>query len=326
MSEPTLAMMFPGQGSQYPRMAAGLYREEPTFTKAMDEVFAAFGAEGAPLRDDWLAAAPVVPIDHVTRAQPLLFAIDYAMARMVTNWGFAPDLVIGHSIGELAAAAFTDILSLPEAAGVVLDRVHRIAAAPAGGMLAVAATVDELEPYLSQEVALAAINAPRQTILAGSDTALATVSAELRAAGRTCRTVPSLSAFHSPLLLPAATGSLEYLATLTPRLPRIPVFSCYTTRPLDQATIADPAYWAHHPVATVRFWPTLDALVGSHERIVCVEAGPGQGLSTVARRHPAMREGRGAVVSVAPARAGGADWQAAAAAFATLTSVCAPLS
>ncbi|MFI6040984.1 acyltransferase domain-containing protein [Nocardia sp. NPDC051321] len=325
MSSPTIAMMFPGQGSQYPRMAAGLYRQEPTFTNAMDEVFDAFGTEGPPLRADWLAEAPTVPIDHVTRAQPLLFAIDLAMARMVTNWGFAPDVVIGHSIGELAAAAFADILSLPDAAGVILDRVHRIAAAPAGGMLAVAATVDEVEPYLSREVAVAAINAPRQTILAGPNIALDAVSAGLRSAGRTCRTVPSLSAFHSPMLLPAATGSIEYLASLTPRAPRIPVYSCYTTEPLDQATIADPAYWAHHPVATVRFWPTLDALVESCDHIVCVEAGPGQGLSTVARRHPAMRGGRGAVVSVSPARAGGEDWQAAAAAFATLTSVCPPL-
>ncbi|QIS02137.1 acyltransferase domain-containing protein [Nocardia brasiliensis] len=325
MGNPSLVMMFPGQGSQYPGMAAGLYRQEPTFTRAMDEVFTAFGTEGAALREDWLAETPTVPIDHVTRAQPLLFAVDYAMARMVRNWGFDPDVVIGHSIGELAAATFAEILSLPEATGVVLDRVRRIAAAPAGGMLAVAATVEEVEPYLSADVALAAINAPRQTILAGPDTALAAVSADLRAAGRTCRTVPSLSAFHSPMLQPAATGSLAYLATLTPRTPRVPVYSCYTTRPLDQATIADPAYWAHHPVATVRFWPTLDALVGAHERLVCVEAGPGQGLSTVARRHPTMRAGRGTVVSVSPARAGGAQWQAAAAAFAALTAACPPL-
>ncbi|MCM6778693.1 acyltransferase domain-containing protein [Nocardia sp. CDC159] len=302
-----MALLLPGQGSQYDRMAAGLYRHEPSFTAAIDEVFAAFGAEGEALRQDWLGVTPTVSIDHVTRAQPLLFAVDYALGRMVMNWGLRPDVLIGHSVGELVAAALAGIFSLPEAAGVLLDRVHRIDAAPPGGMLAVAASVDALGPYVSETVSIAAINAPKQTILAGPDEELERISAELRSTGRTCRRVPALSAFHSPVLAAAARGSVEHLAALTPRSPRIPVVSCYTTHPLDDATIADPVFWADQPVAPVRFWPALDRLIASHDRVVCVETGPGQGLAQIARRHPAMRAGRGSVIAVSPARPGPED-------------------
>ncbi|MGW5440423.1 acyltransferase domain-containing protein [Nocardia asteroides] len=318
--------MFPGQGAQYPQMAAGLYRREPTFTAAMDEVFDAFGVEGERLRIDWLSDTPSVPIDHVTRAQPLLFAVDYALGRMVVNWGLRPDVLIGHSIGELAAAVFAEILPLSEVAGMVLDRVRHLAAAPPGAMLAVAAGVDELAPYLINDVAVAAINAPRQTILAGPNIGIDAVADKLRGAGTLFQRVPATTAFHSPMLAAAAAASLDDLASIRPSTPRTPVYSCYTTGPLDDATISDPAYWASHPVATVRFWQTLDAMITANDAMVCVETGPGQGLSRIARRHPAARRGNAAVVPVSPGRPGGdgGDWKSAAAAYAQLSALCVP--
>ncbi|MFC4374190.1 acyltransferase domain-containing protein [Nocardia halotolerans] len=315
--------MFPGQGSQYTRMAADLYRREPTFTCAMDEVFEAIGADGGRMCDDWRAEEPAVPIDHVTRAQPLLFAVDYALGRMVMNWGFRPDVLIGHSIGEMVAAVFAEIFSLQEAVGIVLDRVRRLADAPPGGMLAVAAAVDEVERYLSQLTAVAAVNAPKQTILAGPSAELDVIAAELRTAGKASRRVPSLTAFHSPVLAPAAAGSAAYLRSTNPRPPRIPVFSCYTTDPLDERTATDRDYWVRQPVDTVRFWPTLDKLMASYNDLICVEVGPGRGLSMLALRHPAVREGRVPVVAVSPARPGigDGDWRTAAAAFASLSTL-----
>ncbi|MEU7181087.1 MULTISPECIES: acyltransferase domain-containing protein [Streptomyces] len=320
MSSPAIVLMFPGQGSQYARMAVGLYGHQPEFTAAMDEVFAAFGTAGEAMRADWLAHHPAVPLDHVTRSQPLLFAVDYALGTMLLHRGVRPWTLLGHSIGEMAAATLAGVFSLDAAAALLLDRVHRLVDAPPGGMLAVAAGTDALKPFLTDEVVVAAVNSPRQTILAGPSGPLAAVAEALREAELTCRPVPSLTAFHSPSLAAVTAGAVERFATMPMAAPRIPLYSGYRAEPLTERVATDPAYWSGHPVETVRFWPALDAILSRRADVLCVEAGPGQGLSTVARRHPAVRARRAAVVSLLPPRAGApeADRESVAEALATV--------
>lgn len=301
-----IALLLPGQGSQHTGMATGLYRTDPVFTAAMDEVFTEMGEEGARLRADWLAQHPAVELDHVTRSQPLLFAIDYALGQVVLGWGLRPEALLGHSIGEVAGAALAGVFSLGDAVRLVLDRIHRLADGPPGGMLAVAARQEDVTAFLDGDVVIGAVNAPRQTVLAGPDPALTLVEKSLVAQGFTCRRVPSLSPFHSPALTPATAGADEVIAKLPVSPPRITLYSCYTAAPLTHEDVADPNYWARHPVATIRFWPALDALLAERD-VVLVEAGPGQGLAQLARRHPAVRAGRSAVVSLLPARPGPGD-------------------
>jgi [acyl-carrier-protein] S-malonyltransferase len=301
-----IALLLPGQGSQHAGMATGLYRTDPVFTAAMDEVFAEMGEEGARLRADWLAQHPAVELDHVTRSQPLLFAIDYALGQVVLGWGLRPEALLGHSIGELAGATLAGVFSLGDAARLVLDRMHRLADGPPGGMLAVAARPEDVTAFLDGDVVIGAVNAPRQIVLAGPDPALALVEKSLVAQDFTCRRVPSLSPFHSPVLAPATAGAAEVIATVPVSPPRITLYSCYTAVPLTHEDVADPNYWARHPVAEIRFWSALDALLAERD-VVLVEAGPGQGLAQLARRHPAVRAGRSAVVSLLPARPGPGD-------------------
>ncbi|WP_340376192.1 acyltransferase domain-containing protein [Streptomyces sp. SS7] len=298
-----VALLLPGQGSQHPRMAVGLYGHEPVFTAAMDEFFEAAGGEGARLREDWLAERPATDLDHVTRSQPLLFAVDHALGRVVLSRGVRPVALLGHSIGELASAVLAGVFVLRDATGLVLDRVRRLAGAPPGGMLAVAASTAEVTPYLSGDVVVGAVNAPRQTVLAGPDGPLDKVGRTLREAGFTCRRVPSLSAFHSPVLEPACRGAAERFAAVDRSAPSLPVHSAYTAAPLTEADIDDPAFWARQPVAPVLFWPALEGLLATGDHLL-VEVGPGQGLSQVARRHPAVRRGTSEVVSLLPARPG----------------------
>ncbi|MGW2792939.1 acyltransferase domain-containing protein [Streptomyces sp. NPDC001251] len=300
---PPVALLLPGQGSQHQRMAAGLYGHEPVFTAAMDAFFDAAGPEGVALREDWLAERPVMELDHVTRSQPLLFAVDHALGKLVLSWGVRPAALLGHSIGELAAAVLAGVFGLRDATGLVLDRVRRLAGAPPGGMLAVAASRAEVTPYLSGDVVVGAVNAPRQTVLAGPDGPLDKVGRTLREAGFVCRRVPSLSAFHSPVLEPACRGAAERFAAVDRRVPSLPVHSAYTAAPLTRSDIDDVSFWARQPVAPVLFWPALEGLLATGDHLL-VEVGPGQGLSQVARRHPAVRRGTSAVVSLLPARPG----------------------
>ncbi|MFE3019775.1 acyltransferase domain-containing protein [Streptomyces sp. NPDC059256] len=296
-------LLLPGQGSQHLRMAAGLFGTEPVFTAAMGEVFTALGTEGDRLREDWLSERPAVELDHVTRSQPLLFAVDHALGRLVLSWGVRPGAVLGHSIGELAGAVLAGVFALPDAVALVRERIRLLGDGPPGGMLAVAAAPEEVEPFLGGDVVIGAYNAPRQTVLAGPDPALEKVHAALLEADFTCRRVPSLSPFHSPALAPAVEGSADLIAALPVRPPRITLHSCYTALPLRPDEVADPEYWAAQPVAPVRFWPALDALLTDGDAVL-VEAGPGQGLAQLARRHPSVRAGRSVVVSLLPARPG----------------------
>src|SRR5437764_1349770 len=99
-----VALLFPGQGSQHPRMAAGLYGHDDVFTSVMDEAFELLGEAGPAVRADWLAGGRPELYDDVTRAQPLLYAVNYALGRVVLDWGVEPAAMLGHSVGEMVAA------------------------------------------------------------------------------------------------------------------------------------------------------------------------------------------------------------------------------
>ncbi|MFE1595083.1 acyltransferase domain-containing protein [Nocardia sp. NPDC058705] len=316
-----VALLLPGQGAQHPGMATGLYGHDEAFTGASDEVFAALGAEGGRVRDDWLGERPRVPMDHVTRSQIMLFTIDYALGRTVESWGVRPVALLGHSVGEMAGAVLAGIFAVADAARLMLDRVTRLAEGPVGGMVAVAAAPDTLAPYLRGGVVVGAHNAPRQTVLAGPEPQLGEVIGLLREQGIVCRTVPASTPFHSPVLAPLAARAEPAFAAVRARPPSLPLISGYTAAPLTSDQAADPAWWSSHPAAPVRFWPALDSLLRGPD-LQLVECGPGRGLTAIARRHPAVLAGRSRSLPLLPA--GPADQAEARACLAAARSALAP--
>ena len=317
----SVALLLPGQGSQHPGMAVELYEREPVFTATLDEFFELLGTEGKLIRSDWLARDPDVPIDDAARAQPLLFGIDYALGRALCAHGIRPAALLGHSVGELAAAALAGTVDLPGAARVMLERSAVMADTVPGGMLAVAASPEQVEFYLdtgagADQVVVGARNAPRQSVLAGPEPQLRLVEAALRGAGLLCRRVGARQPFHSPAVAPAAARLAAAIADVPLRPPAIPVWSTRTGAVVTAAQATDHEFWAGQLAAAVLFWPALDNLLASGDWTL-VEAGPGQGLSTLARRHPAVRQGGAAVVPLLPRGASGA-WEAWRAALARL--------
>lgn len=284
----------PGQGAQYRGMGTGLYRDVPAFAQVIDEVFLAMGSAGDELRADWLAiepAEPALPMDDVRRSQPLLFAIDYALGKLLMNLGLRPAILLGHSIGEMAAATLAGVFDLDHAMAVVQHRIGTLADGPPGGMLAVAASRQEVVPHLRAGVDIGAINAPRQTVIAGAPDPLQHTTQALREAGFTVAPVFSLTPFHSAVLEPVAGQARELLATVPMRPPSIELMSGYTACQLADGQATDPGYWARQLVDPVLFWPALQALLRSGPHLL-IECGPGQGLTTLARRHPDVRSGR----------------------------------
>ncbi|MFJ4769425.1 acyltransferase domain-containing protein [Streptomyces uncialis] len=303
------ALLMPGQGAQYQGMGTGLYRDLPAFAAAVDEVFLAMGTAGDELRADWLAAGPRLPIHHFRRSQPLLFALDHALGRLLMDRGLKPAALLGHSVGEMAAAALAGVFDLADAARIVCHRIGRLDSAPAGGMAAVAATRTEIEPYLRPGVDIGAVNAPRQTVIAGADEPLGRTLDALREAGFRWARVHSVAPFHSTVLQPVVDAARPLLAALPARAPRITMVSGYTAQRLTDAEAVDPSYWARHPVDPVLFWPALETLVADGPRLL-VECGPGQGLTTLARQLRDVRSGRCEVLSLLGPPGSGPDREA----------------
>jgi acyl transferase domain-containing protein len=295
------AMLLPGQGSQRARMATALYGHDDVFTEAMDDVFAALGAAGVELRDDWLAERPRLPIDHPLRSQPLLFATDYAYAIALASWGVRPAVMLGHSVGELVAAVLAGVLPMADGARLVHDRMTMLADAPPGGMLAVAESPEALTSFLRDDVVVGAVNAPRQTVLAGSSAPLAAVADDLAARDVVFARVPSFTPFHSPALHGYTAHDRDRFASLQLRAPDTTIVSCYTGEILTDAEATDPGYWSSHPTARVLFWPALLTLLAAGDYVL-VEAGPGQTLTKLVRRHASVRAGRSRAVPLAGAK------------------------
>ncbi|GAA4205299.1 acyltransferase domain-containing protein [Streptosporangium oxazolinicum] len=295
-----VALLLPGQGSQYHGMATGLYRDEPVFRAAVDDVLETWGAEGEAIRADWLGTGtgPGIPIDDVRRAQPLLFAVDHGLGRLLLSWGVTPVEALGHSAGEVVAATLAGVFTVAEAVTLMRGRVRAAAPIPPGGMLAVAASADTLVPYLSGQVGVAAVNAARRTTLAGPSAELAVVAARLAFDGVTVRPIPATTPFHSPAMEPAVAAA-ELAFDASPRPARFPVRSGYTGRLLTADDAGSARFWARQIADTVRFGPALTALLDGGDRLL-VECGPGRVLSAFAFQQRAVRTGRSAVLSMLP--------------------------
>jgi acyl transferase domain-containing protein/acyl carrier protein len=288
-SNSPVAFMFPGQGAQYVNMALEIYHQELTFREQVDYCCELLEPHlGLDLRpvlypNAEQAEAARTKLEQTNLAQPALFVIEYALAKLWQSWGVQPVAMIGHSIGEYVAACLAGVFSLEEALKLVVVRSQLMQQQPRGAMLAVSLSAAEVQPLLGQHLSLAANNAPSLCVVSGSCELVDELENQLKAKDVDCRRLHTSHAFHSEMMDFILASFREQVQKINLKPPQIPFVSNVSGKWITAAEATDPNYWVKHLRQTVRFSEGVAEVIKKSQPIL-LEVGPGRTLSTLAKQ------------------------------------------
>lgn len=299
------AFLFTGQGAQYSTMGHDLYRTEPVFRDTFDQCTELFDPDlKQPLRQVVFDPA-VTELDQTGYSQPAIFSLQIALTTLWHHWGVEADAVIGHSIGEYAAAVTAKVLTLSDAAKLVGARARMMQALPSAGpdrgaMIALRTSEEAVGQLLfenSIELALAAVNGPENIVLSGLANTVDEVRILATERGINCRILSVSHAFHSSLMASVADPFRELVESVNLQLPNIPFISTVSGK-IESEALLDPAFWARQICSPVRFADGVSAL--KETGLNChLEIGPGITLTALSqelipaaniRRLPSLRQ------------------------------------
>jgi phthiocerol/phenolphthiocerol synthesis type-I polyketide synthase E len=311
-SDPPVIFLLPGQGSQYPGMGIELYRKVPEFRRHLGECFERLTPLlGFDIKEVLYPAARPDgsgqsdksntsdtsdrsgQIDRTEITQPLVFAFEYALARVLMGWGIKPWAMIGYSMGEYIAACLSGVFSLEDALKIVVLRGQLLRSTPPATMLSIPLPVEEIRELLAdyKEISLAIINGPT-SIVAGPVPAVAELEKRLKERRLICAAINLAHAVHSPLMEPIRREFEDRLGEISFHTPQIPYISNLSGDWITVEQATSPGYWAEHLCTTVRFADGVKKLL-AEESAIFIEVGPGRLLSNIVRHHldPAKKNG-----------------------------------
>lgn len=285
-ASPSVAFLFPGQGTQYVQMARGLYESEPVFAAEIDKCVELLKPHlDLELRtllfpSEAQAEEAARQLEQTAFAQPALFVVEYALAKLWLSWGVKPAAMLGHSIGEYVAAHLAGVFSLDDALSLVAARGRLMQALPGGAMLAVQLNAAELQ--LPDDLSLAAINSPTACVVSGAVETISRFEHTLVEQGIACTRLHTSHAFHSSMMEPMLDEFASQVARCELHPPSLPYISNLTGDWIEEAQVTDVRYWTRHLRETVLFAEGVRTILKNPE-CVLLEVGPGRALSTLVR-------------------------------------------
>lgn len=302
-ANPGVVFMFSGQGAQYLNMAKDLYETEPNFADSIDQCSEILRSDLNlylrdilyPGKEQQESATHELNQTYIT--QPALFVVEYALAKLWMKWGVHPQAMIGHSIGEYVAACLAGVFSLEQALKIVALRGRLMQSMPAGAMLSVPLDENRVRTLLMPELSLAAVNAPELCVVSGEESAIQELEKVLTDLTIETRRLHTSHAFHSKMMEPILKPFLEAIVQMQLAEPQLDYISNVTGTWIDAKQATDPTYYSAHLRQTVRFSDGVSELLRDPTRIF-LEVGPGNTLSTLAKRQSGQTMGRITVSSM----------------------------
>ncbi|MCP4219727.1 MAG: acyltransferase domain-containing protein, partial [bacterium] len=280
--------MFPGLGTQYVNMGRELYQKEPLFRETMDRCFDILKSRAAcdirdilyPNEESGADENTASRIHHSEFSQPAVFAVEYALATLLMQWGIQPHAMIGYSFGEYVAACISGVFSLEDALTLVAARSKLIGGLEGGAMMSVPMTGAEIAPFLGEELAVAIDNGD-SCIISGPHGVMDALEKKMKEQRKLCFPLQVSHAIHSPMMAPIIDTFEAEVRKVTLSEPRIPYISNATGTWITAEDAVNPRYWAEHLQHTVQFADGLKEIINT-ENALLLEVGPGVVLSTMA--------------------------------------------
>lgn len=276
LSDHSVVIMFSGQGNQYAELSRDLYSNLPVFRKYFDEClnilkehhdfnYLSYRSEKENIKDDFFYS------------QICMFIYQYSMFQMLVEFGIKPSLLIGHSLGEYVAACVSGVFSLKDAIFLVYNRAKLIEGTRDGDMMVVCKNEQEIRPYLSENVSIAAINDRFSVSVSGTADAVSELRRKLESEAVACMEIGTKKAIHSPIMQEIADEYMKILKSVQFHLPCYNLVSTVEAG-LSKEEVACPEYWIKNLCNTVRFYDGIQYIMENNEKLLYLELGPGNAL------------------------------------------------